>query len=81
MKIGGRIIRDSKIGVNNDNSFKATYKSHLITVDLVNRGHTNTYDVYVRKLTGLTLPCKLSEPTKRCTIHDAIIYALDKSGL
>jgi len=81
MKIGGRIIQDKKITVNDDCSFKAIYKNHLITVDLIKRGHTNDYAVYVRKLKVLSIPDKLDERTKRRTIREAIIYTLDRVGL
>lgn len=83
MKIGGRIIQNKRIMINNDCSFKATYKSHHISVDLVKLGAPNKYDIAVRNLKekDSRVNIEVEQFVKRFTIRDAIIYALDRAKL
>jgi len=83
MKIGGRVIQNKRITVNNDIAFKAVYKSHHISVDLVKLGHTNKYDIAVRNLKEKDKRVNLivDQFTHRCTIREAIIFALDRAFL
>lgn len=81
MKIAGRVIQNRNIKLNSASNFKADYKKHSITVDLVKLGHTNTYYIYVRKLNTISIPDKVDENVNRCTIREAIIFALNRAGL
>jgi hypothetical protein len=76
MKIGGRIIQEKNINVNTENAFSATYKQHFINVMLHKtfKGENPEWDIDVRHYNG---GIAASTIVKRCTIRDAIIYALD----
>lgn len=81
MKIGGRIIQDSNIESNTEFIFQATYKKHYINVSLIKSGGRNSnneYDIDVRHFDGGFAVMAI---ITRCSIRDAIIYALDGAML
>lgn len=78
MKVGGRILQNKNIKVHSEYCFDATYKSHYIYIRRISTGHTNEYYVEVFDSTGSKAVMAV---TKRCCIHDAIVYALDGAEL
>ncbi len=78
MKIGGRIIQTKNIELYTQQEFAACYKRHTISVVLIELGHTNEYSIEVRDDRGILA---VQTTTKRCTIRDAIIVALDGAKL
>jgi hypothetical protein len=79
MKIAGRIFRTNKIKVNTDKHFEADYKKaniRVYNVDAV-KGENPKFFISV---TGLNIT-SVNVVIQRCKIRDAIIYALEESGL
>lgn len=80
MKIGGRIILAKNIRVYTSIEFSATYKRHYINVKLYRElpGQNPEWDCDVRHYDG---GIAVNTIIQRCSIHDAIVYALDGSLL
>jgi hypothetical protein len=76
MKIGGRIIQDRNISVNTNEKFSATYKKHYIEIEMRenDKRRNPTFSVDVWHFNG---SWAVEAFVDRCSIHDAIIYALN----
>lgn len=76
MKIGGRIILAGNISTSTTTEFSATYKRHYINVKLYKEipGQNPEWDCDVRHFDG---GMAVNTIVQRCSIHDAIVYALD----
>lgn len=81
MKIAGRIFRANKIDEYTDKSFKAWYKKRRIVVYIVqeyDRSENPLFFVHVSCPNNINT---VSHNVKRCTLNDAIIYALNQANL
>lgn len=77
MKVAGRIIQNKNISVNTEEHFSATYKQHYIEIQLnksKGNGGKPYYDCDVWHFNG---GFAVATIIQRCTIRDALIYALD----
>jgi hypothetical protein len=80
MKIAGKVIQNRNIRVNNKRGFSAHYKGYLIDVCIYaefERANPE-FTVIVIAPNG-SYACNTR--VRRCQIRDAIIYALEQSGL
>ncbi len=80
MKIGGRIIQDKNISVKTEEKFSATYKKHYIEISLHRKenGSNPEFNCDIWHFDGTYA---VQTIVQRCTIHDAIIYSLDRASL
>ncbi len=80
MKIGGRIIQNRNIKISTGIEFSATYKQHYIEVSLYkqDKGSNPEWDCVVSSFDG---GAACNTIVMRCTIHDAIVYALNSALL
>ncbi len=80
MKVGGRVIQNKNISVNTETEFSATYKNHYIEIKLYKRerGENPEWNIDVWHFDGGTA---VESIERRCTIHDALIYALNGAML
>lgn len=75
MKIGGRIFRTDKINSNTEYLFDAYYKKHRVYVEFIkDNGGMKDFNVEVIDESGM-LAC--DSIVTRCSIRDAVIYALN----
>ena len=80
MKVGGRIIQNKNISINNEERFSAVYKKHTIEISLHKKEKNSNPEWYcdIRSLSG---GLAVQTTIKRCAIHDAIVYSLDEAVL
>ena len=80
MNAGGRIIQKKNITENTSEKFSATYKQHYIEIKLHSRpkGSNPEWDCKVWHFGG---GIAVNTIEKRCTIHDALVFSLEKALL
>lgn len=80
MKIAGRLIQNKNISENTADKFSATYKKHYIEIEVheKKKGENPVFSVDVWHFNG---GYAVESFVQRCSMHDAITYALNGAML